>query len=223
LRLYVGLFGNDYGFEDAAGVSPTEREFDAATASGKYRLIYVKGADDATRKPKMRALIGKAQGQLIRKRFATTAELVGGLYAALIEYLEQRDLIRSGPFDAAPCAKATMADLDEERIQTFLRRARRARGFPLPDEATAPEVLTHLNLLNDGRLTNAAVLLFGRRPQRLLISSEVKCAHFRGPGPGLRDVQDQPVGGDAGRERPGARGLPTVPCRATRCSRNPCT
>lgn len=27
--LYVGLFGNDYGFEDAEGVSPTEREFGA--------------------------------------------------------------------------------------------------------------------------------------------------------------------------------------------------
>ncbi|HSL03512.1 MAG TPA: DUF4062 domain-containing protein, partial [Nitrospiraceae bacterium] len=29
--LYVGLFGNDYGVEDAAGLSPTQREFDLAT------------------------------------------------------------------------------------------------------------------------------------------------------------------------------------------------
>lgn len=29
--IYVGLFGNDYGFEDKEGVSPTEREFDRAT------------------------------------------------------------------------------------------------------------------------------------------------------------------------------------------------
>ena len=29
--VYVGLFGHEYGFEDAEGVSPTEREFDAAT------------------------------------------------------------------------------------------------------------------------------------------------------------------------------------------------
>ena len=26
--IYVGLFGNDYGFEDENGISPTEREFD---------------------------------------------------------------------------------------------------------------------------------------------------------------------------------------------------
>jgi hypothetical protein len=37
--LYVGLFGNEYGFEDAAGVSPTEREFNRATELAKPRLI----------------------------------------------------------------------------------------------------------------------------------------------------------------------------------------
>ena len=37
--IYVGLFGNDYGSEDQEGISPTEREFDQATASGVHRLI----------------------------------------------------------------------------------------------------------------------------------------------------------------------------------------
>lgn len=178
--IYIGLFGNDYGFALIDGVSPTEREFDVATAAGKYRLIFVKGTSDANRHPRMRMLIGKAQDELIRKRFVTPAELVAGLYAALVEYLEQKELIRSGPFDAAPASKATLADLDEERIRTFVRRARSARGFPLPEEATTLEVLAHLNLLDDGRPTHAAVLLFGRHPQRFLISSEVKCAHFHG-------------------------------------------
>ena len=31
--IYLGLFGRDYGSEDAAGISPTEREFDRATSS----------------------------------------------------------------------------------------------------------------------------------------------------------------------------------------------
>ena len=38
----------------------------------------------------------------------------------------------------------------------------------------------HLNLLNDGKPTNAAMLLFGKSPQRSLLSSEVRCAHFHG-------------------------------------------
>jgi hypothetical protein len=33
--IYLGLFGDEYGSEDGSGVSPTEREFDRATALGK--------------------------------------------------------------------------------------------------------------------------------------------------------------------------------------------
>src|SRR3989338_7502311 len=178
--LYVGLFGREYGDGDASGVSPTEREFDQATALGKPRLVFVKGTDDAARHPKMRTLIEKAGAQLIRRRFESTPELIGRLYAALVQYLEDRELIRTGPFDAAPCPKASLADLDAERMRSFLARARRARGFPLSEDAAPEELLTHLNLLDDGRPTNAAVLLFGKQPQRFLISSEVICAHFHG-------------------------------------------
>jgi len=39
--VYIGLFGQEYGFEDGKGVSPTEREFDRATTKGKARLIFV--------------------------------------------------------------------------------------------------------------------------------------------------------------------------------------
>ena len=39
--------------------------------------------------------------------------------------------------------------------------------------------MTHLNLIDDGQLTHAAVLLFGKHPQRFLLL-EVKCAHFHG-------------------------------------------
>ncbi len=178
--LYVGLFGNEYGSEDDDGISPTEREFDLASELGKYRLVFVKGADDEVRHPKMRALINKAQTSLVRRRFNTSAELLTGLYTALVRYLEERQLIRSSPFDASPCLGVTIDDLDSERIGWFLRTARRTRNFPLGEEASALDLLRHLNLLVDGELTNAAVLLFGKQPQRHLISSEVKCAHFHG-------------------------------------------
>ena len=178
--VYVGLFGWGYGGEDEAGVAPTEREFDHASALGIHRLIFVKGADDGARHPKMRALIGKAQAGLIRKRFNTPEDLKTELYAALVEYLENAEWIRRGPFDAVACPKATLDDLDSERMRWFIRRARSVRQFPLAEEASPEELLAHLNLLNDGRLTHAAVLLFGKSPQRFLISSEVKCAHFHG-------------------------------------------
>ena len=178
--VYVGLFGRDYGSEDAQRVSPTEREFDRAGALGKQRLIFVRGRAGDARHPRMQALIDRAQAELVRRRFSSSADLVAGLYAALVEYLEGRELLRWGPFDAAPCPDAAFDDLDRERMTTFIGTARRARQFPLADDAAPEALLEHLNLLNRGRLTNAAVLLFGKRPQRFLISSEVKCAHFHG-------------------------------------------
>ncbi len=179
-NLYVGLFGNDYGSEDTDGISPTEREFDQATASGIHRLIFVKGTNDNDRHPKMQALIRKAQSGLIRKRFNTSEELITALYAALVEYLDNQDLVRSEPFDAAPCSKASLDDLDTEQVSWFIRTARSAREFPLTEDTSTEELLGHLNLLNNGRPTNAAVLVFGKAPQQFLISSEVKCAHFHG-------------------------------------------
>ena len=71
-ELYVGLFGNEYGgIEDAEGLSASEREFNLASETGRYRLIYVKGTSDDARHPKMRAFVVKAQAGLIRKRFNT--------------------------------------------------------------------------------------------------------------------------------------------------------
>ncbi len=88
--------------------------------------------------------------------------------------------IRQEPFDASPCLGAGLEDLDDERMTTFIRTARGARQFPLPENTAAVDLLKHLNLLNKERPTNAAILLFGRAPQRFLISSEIKCAHFHG-------------------------------------------
>ena len=44
--IYMGLYGNRYGYEDAEGVSPTEREYDRAAELHKTRLIYIKSIDE---------------------------------------------------------------------------------------------------------------------------------------------------------------------------------
>jgi len=145
--IYVGLFGDEYGWENADGMSPTHLEFREATQLGKTRLVFVKGATDQDKHPKMKSLIGEAGGQLVRRRFNSSSELVGAAYASLVHYLEEKEFIRTGPFDASPCRKATLSDLDETRIHRFLKLARSARAFPLPENAEPEDVLAHLNLL----------------------------------------------------------------------------
>lgn len=178
--LYIGLFGNEYGSDGDGGISPTEREFDAATAKGKPRLIFVKGTDDASRHPSMLKLIRKAGSQLIRRRFQETNDLSAALYAALVDYMEHSGDLRTLPFDASACPRATLDDLSQNKIKSFLEAAKRERKYPLSPKSTRDKVLAHLDLLDDGRPTHAAVLLFGREPQRYLRTSEVKCMHFHG-------------------------------------------
>lgn len=178
--IYLGLFGYEYGAPGSEGISPTEREFDRATTVRAHRLVFLRGADDRARHPRMRALVAKAQAGLIRKRFRTPEELKSAIYAALVEYLELRDLIRREPFDAAPCPGAALDDLDRESMARFVRLARSARQFAVPEDVTPEALLEHLELMNDGRPTNAAVLLFGKKPQRFLNSSEIRCARFHG-------------------------------------------
>ena len=181
-HIYIGLFGNEYGATDAEGLSPTEREFDRATAGGKTRLIFVKGADDKTRHPKMQALIGKAGAQLIRRRFAGVADLNGGVYASLVEHLERTGALRTLPFDASAPSDSRMEDISENKIRWFIATARRERKYALAPDATPPQALAHLNLLDGDRPNHAGILLFGKEPQRFrsLLTSEIKCLHFHG-------------------------------------------
>jgi predicted HTH transcriptional regulator len=128
----------------------------------------------------MKVLIGEAGAELIRRRVNSPEELLSAVYANLIKLLEEKELIRFTPFDASFCRNAMLDDLDMEGVSRFLVLARRGRSFPLPEDTPPEEVLTHLNLLDKGRPTHAAVLLFGKKPQRFLITSEVRCAHFHG-------------------------------------------
>ena len=178
--IYLGLFANEYGFEDAAGISPTEREFDRATTQGKTRLIYIKGQDDKTRDPKMLALIRKAGTQLIRRRFDNLAELNAIVYASLVDHLETRGFLRTLPFDKMPARDASTTDISAEKLAWFVGVARRERNFPLDETAPIPQALAHLDLLEHDTPTNAAVLLFGKQPQHHFPSAETKCAHFHG-------------------------------------------
>jgi ATP-dependent DNA helicase RecG len=178
--VYVGLLGNDYGFEDAEGVSPTEREFDRATSTGKMRLVFVKGTDDGARNPKMLKLVNKACSQLVRRRFGSVSELLEEVYASLVEYLEQEGLLRTAPFDGAACRGAAIADLSQTMLDEFLGRAKSQRAYSLGPGTPLSDALTHLNLLDGGSPSHAAVLLFGNDPQRWMVTSGINCLHFHG-------------------------------------------
>jgi ATP-dependent DNA helicase RecG len=178
--IYLGIFGYEYGNEDQSGISPTEHEFNYATQHHKTRLVYVWGSDETKRHHKMKRLIKKSSGELIRRRIEDFNALTSEVYASLIDHLDGIGALRVLPFDTAVCDDTTLKNLSRKRIDWFLETARRERGFPLKVNTTTRALLTHLNLLEQEKPTNAAILLFGSEPQRCHRSAETKCVHCHG-------------------------------------------
>jgi len=96
----------------------------------------------------------------------------------LVSHLLEIGRIVTGPFDATVCRGAELSDISENKIRWFLAEARSSRDYALSQETPVRDVLTHLNLLEKDKPNHAAILLFGNKPQRFLITSEVKCMHF---------------------------------------------
>ncbi|MFZ5800919.1 MAG: ATP-binding protein [Candidatus Omnitrophota bacterium] len=67
-----------------------------------------------------------------------------------------------------------------KKYKIFISGVGEERKFPLSPDSSVTDVLIHLNLLRDGKLTNAAVLLFGKNPHRFFLQAEVKCVHLPG-------------------------------------------
>jgi len=178
--IYLLLMGEQYGYEDEQGISPTEREFDAATSHHVYRIAAIKQVDK--RHAKEQQFISKIEQQVIRNTFSTIEELKSIIYASLIEYMTNHGLLANGPFDSCAHPTATIADLDKDKIAWFVGIARERRQFPLAySEANLPQILRSLHLLtDDNHLKNAALLLFAKDTQEWFITATVKCAQFYG-------------------------------------------
>ena len=177
--IYIGLLGKSYGYEDSEGMSPTEREYDCATETCKARYIFVKKIE-TERNPKEIEFIKKVEQSVIRKTFLYPEDLKASVYASLIRYLEEKEYIRTTPFDATFNRFAKFEDIDEKKVNAFARVANIKRSFPFNETSDYKTVLSHLNLSVENKITNAALLLFAKDPQKFLITSTVKCCQFYG-------------------------------------------
>ncbi|HSW64037.1 MAG TPA: ATP-binding protein [Dissulfurispiraceae bacterium] len=194
--IYLGIFGYQYGSQDEKGISPTESEYAYASKLGKTRLIYVWGTDEKLRDPKMKRLVSEASGELIRRKIDDGSALTSEVYASLVDHLDSMGAFRVPPFDTSACAGAALKDLSRKRIDWFLDSARRERGFPLKPNTGTEALLTHLNLLDGAKPTNAAVLLFGSNPQKFHRTAETKCVHCHGTDYRRPFASMQVYGGD---------------------------
>ena len=107
-------------------------------------------------------------------------ELKNNVHDCLIEFLRKEGIVGKTVFEQSVCEDAKFDDIDEEKIKWFLQTAKIKRKYPLDLETPLKAVLTHLNLLHKDKLTNAAVLLFGKNPHNFHYQAKIKCLQFSG-------------------------------------------
>ena len=177
--IYIGLLGKTYGFKDKSGISPTEKEYDAAKKEGLPRWIYILKTEES-REEKENLFVKKVSNDVSWKFFSSIEELKKEVYRACVEFLKQKGKIENYDFDNSVNTQASLDDIDDTLLSEFIGIAREKRKFPEKVTASKTDVLKRLNLVRDNKIVNSALLVFSRNPQRFFPSATVKCAHFHG-------------------------------------------
>ncbi|MFN2396958.1 MAG: ATP-binding protein [Bacteroidales bacterium] len=177
-KLYIGI--NDNGkvtgianynklleelpnkFRDILGVYA---EVNMQSENGKYYLEIIV--------PRFDVPIS-VRGKYYVRTGSTLQELKG---PALNEFI----LKRTGKtWDELPVEAATVKDIDDDAIKFFTKKAIKSnRIAPDAGEEDTKTLLNNLHLINDnGKLKNAALLLFGKDPKKYFTSAYFKIGRF---------------------------------------------
>jgi len=83
-------------------------------------------------------------------------------------------------WDKEVCKEASLDDIDKEKVKWFLRKAKEERNFDVEPSTPLKDALERLKLTHNGKLTNAAILLFAKDPQKFFLQAKIRCARFKG-------------------------------------------
>lgn len=75
---------------------------------------------------------------------------------------------------------ATIKDISKKHIAWFIERAKQERDYVFAGVSNVDNILKQLVLLDDDHLLNAALMLFGKEPQRFCPNAIIKCSHYHG-------------------------------------------
>lgn len=84
-------------------------------------------------------------------------------------------------WDALLEPTSTLEDLDSDRISRFINEVKRLGRRPVTEQVTGYEFLRKIDLIQNTIPTRAALLLFGRNPERHFPSAFLKLGRFRSP------------------------------------------
>ena len=179
-QVYLLLMGKRYGNILSDGISPTEKEYQAAGEGNAWRVAFISDLDGQQREEAEERFFRKVQNELSYRVFSNPSVLVSLVKQSLYAYLKYKGIIRTLSFDEQIRDDVSMADIDTTKIKDFLHQARQKRGFPLAEDSDPVTVLRHLRLLRQDKPSNGALLMFANDPQYFFPSAVIKCAWFLG-------------------------------------------
>ncbi|MBR5921287.1 MAG: DUF4062 domain-containing protein [Bacteroidales bacterium] len=179
-QVYLLLMGKKYGNVLPDGISPTEKEYQAAGEGNAWRVAFISDLDGQQREDAEERFFRKVQNELSYRVFSNPSVLVSLVKQSLYAYLKHKGVIQTLSFDEQTRDDASMADIDATKIKDFLHQARQKRGFPLAEDSDPITVLRHLRLVRQNKPSNGALLMFANDPQYFFPSAVVKCAWFLG-------------------------------------------
>jgi len=142
------------------------------TVSAKLRRRNEKDVVEVTVPPSSVPI--SLHGRFYMRSGSTSQELRGH---ELRDFILRKDNIT---WDEITVTGAAMADMDEGAILRFAKKAAQAHRLAHDAAEDKPEaILGKLGLIReDGELTRAALLLFGKRPRKYIRSAQVKIGRF---------------------------------------------
>ncbi len=110
----------------------------------------------------------------------------------LPEELQTKLLSKS--FWEAQTGEYSFDEIDMKTVQRFSKLARNCGRLKYIDGDNSPEdVLSKLKLIKNGRLTHAAILLFGKDPQQYFVNSLLRILRLKDD---THSIGDKPIGGN---------------------------
>lgn len=83
-------------------------------------------------------------------------------------------------FDEMIYKGASLKDIDAPKVYWFLDKAKEEKRLSVPVKTTVKDALIRLNVVKGNKVTNTAILLFGKDPQKFFVQAKVRVARFKG-------------------------------------------
>ncbi|MEW6606841.1 MAG: ATP-binding protein [bacterium] len=185
--IYLGIFGYKYGEKTRKdNLSGTEREYRYFTElyPKKDILIFIKGKDATKRDEDMQHFLQDIKSRHTYVRFTTNEDFKTKLLKTIISYLDEARLVSKTPFDEGFCRNAEYTDINEEEVKDFLENRTIKHKVDISKISIKDVLVNRIKIIGEEngnfKITNAALLFFGRNPSEFIPQHEIRIARFRG-------------------------------------------